>query len=121
MNFATLSGMLVQDPELRYTSSDQTPVSSTLLEFTERTKDEAKSVIKVIAYGKSADALQKFRSGMQVALEGSIRMNKIERPDGIKETRPEFYMNRVESFGAPVAQANTSKAEDSDDDDCPFD
>jgi single-stranded DNA-binding protein len=97
MNNFILSCTLVQQPELRYTS-EQKPVCSSLVEFTEVSKDATKSIVRVVAWGQVADALRSLPVGTSVIAEGSLRMNKVETPEGRKRTVPEFNISRLEAI-----------------------
>jgi|GEM_PF-7009183 len=125
MNSATLYGTLIQQPELRYTSSDQKPICTTCVQFVERTKEAANATIKAVAFGKVADALHGIPQGAMVVMEGSLRMNKVATDAG-NRTVPEFTINRLESFGSPTKAPNISQetveteASEIDDDDFPF-
>jgi single-stranded DNA-binding protein len=129
MNNFVFSGTLLRKPELRYTSNNQTPVCSSLLEFTERTKDATKSELKVVAWGKSADALHGLQEGAQVILEGNLAMNTVESPEGFKRKVAELNVSRIEEINpsqpkvASVSQktVETEATEVDDEDDCPFD
>ncbi len=108
MNSATLYGTLIQTPELRYTS-DQKPVCTTYVQFTERTKEAAKATIKAVAFGKVADALHRLPQSATVILEGSVRMNKIQTAEG-NRTVPEFTISRIETLAAaPAISSNRAQ------------
>ena len=107
MNNFTFSGILTQKPELRYTSIDQTPVCTSYTEFVERTKDQGKATIKVVAWGKQTDAFHSLQEGTQVLLEGSLRMNKVATDAGSR-TVPELNIGRFEIIGN---QAKVTKAD----------
>ena len=120
MNSATMLGVIVQNPELRYTPDTQIPISTTLLEFAENTKGSPASTIKLVAWGKTADSLQQCNEGMQVLVEGYLRMNTVENSEGYKEKRVEFNVSRIHSL-AQVAKASSTAVTETNDDDCPFD
>jgi single-stranded DNA-binding protein len=112
MNSATFFATITQKPELRYTS-DQKPICSTYIEFTERTKDAAQATLKAT----------------QVLIDGSLRMNKMSTPEG-NRTVPEVNISRIEAIGAVVTKvASVSEGQKTldaevqqmdDEDDFPF-
>lgn len=120
MNSATLLGLIVRDPELRYTPDTQIPISTTLLEFAENTKGSPASTIKLVAWGKMADSLQQYTEGMQVLVEGYLRMNTVENSEGYKEKRVEFNVSRIHSL-AKAAKADKYSEENDDGSDEPYD
>jgi len=128
MNNFVFSGILLRKPELRYTSNNQTPVCSSLLEFTERTKDATKSQLALVAWGKSADALHGLQEGAQVILEGNVAINIVESPEGFKRKVAELNVSHIEQINSQPKVASVSQktveadvSEADDDDDCPFD
>jgi single-stranded DNA-binding protein len=130
MNSAILYGTLIETPQLRYTS-DQKPVCSSYIQFTERTKDAAKSTLKATAFGKVADALHSVPQGATVILEGSLRMNKVSTDQG-NRTVPEFSISRLEVINSqpkvPLVSQKTVDVDvseldteiDDEDDPCPI-
>ena len=127
MNSFVFSGILLQKPELRYTASNQTPICSSLLEFTEQTKDATKSKIKVVAWGKMADTFHNLQEGAHVILDGSLAMNSSENPEGFKQKIAELNINRVELLSSTPKIAKASQAtvdatvsEVDEDDDIPY-
>lgn len=105
MNNANFVGVLLQDPELRYTSDNQTPVTTSLLQFMEQGKELTPRTIKLTAWGQKATALkEEFRSGDRIAVQGSLRINTIERPEGFKESRVELQASQIYSLGTPTEE-----------------
>lgn len=119
MNNFSLSGTLLQNPELRYTTDDQTPIATAFLEFTERTKEAARAQIKLIGWGRTADLLKSFAVGSQLLVEGSLRADTIETPDG-KRKVVEFNVSRIEPLST-APQASAAVVTPNDDDDWPCD
>jgi single-stranded DNA-binding protein len=126
MNSATLYGTLIQQPELRYTSSDQKPICTTYVQFVERTKEAANATLKAVAFGKVADALHSIPCGAKVVMEGALRMNKMSTPEG-NRTVPEFIINRLEPFNSQPQITSVSQktveveaSEVEEDDDIPY-
>ena len=115
MNNAIIFGTITKNPELRYTN-DQTPVCSSYIEFTERTKEASPALMKTVAWGRTADTLKECVTGAQVIVEGSIRLNVVENESGIKTKVPEFNISRMQV----VSLGSQSGTDTPDDDDCPF-
>lgn len=100
MNSCILMADIVQAPQLRYTSDNQTPVAEFIVQFPGLRDDDPPSQLKVIGWGNLAQEIQEqYREGDRVLLEGRLGMNTIERPEGFKEKRAEMTVSRVYSLG----------------------
>ncbi|WP_026079825.1 single-stranded DNA-binding protein [Spirulina subsalsa] len=96
MNTCILMARIVQAPELRYTQDNQTPVASMIVEFEAGREEDPPMTLKVVGWGNLAtDIQQGYQVGDRVILQGSLRMNTIERPEGYKEKRAEFSVSRI--------------------------
>ena len=95
---------IVQAPELRYTSDTQTPIAEMFVEFPGLRAEDPPSRLKVVGWGNLAQEIQeRFHQGDRVVIEGSLRMNTIERPEGFKEKRAELTAQRIHTLGADTA------------------
>ncbi|XHX77689.1 MAG: single-stranded DNA-binding protein [Stenomitos frigidus ULC029] len=104
MNSCILMAEIVQAPELRYTSDTQTPIAEMFVEFPGLRAEDPPSRLKVVGWGNLAQEIQeRFHQGDRVVIEGSLRMNTIERPEGFKEKRAELTAQRIHSLGADTA------------------
>ncbi|PSN19482.1 single-stranded DNA-binding protein [filamentous cyanobacterium CCP5] len=100
MNSCILMADIVQAPQLRYTSDNQTPVAEFIVQFPGLRDDDPPSQMKVIGWGNLAQEIQEqYREGERVLLEGRLGMNTIERPEGFKEKRAEMTVQRIYSLG----------------------
>lgn len=99
MNNITLAATLTTDPELRYTNDGQTPIAKFAIQFPGYKDDDPLMSLEVVAWGNLAQSLQEaYKSGDCVILEGSLRMNTIEK-EGYKEKVAELQVNRIHSVG----------------------
>jgi single-stranded DNA-binding protein len=104
MNSCILMAEIVQAPELRYTSDTQTPIAEMFVEFPGLRAEDPPSRLKVVGWGNLAQEIQeRFHQGDRVVIEGSLRMNTVERPEGFKEKRAELTAQRIHSLGADTA------------------
>ena len=104
MNSCILMAEIVQAPELRYTSDTQTPIAEMFVEFPGLRAEDPASRLKVVGWGNLAQEIQeRFHQGDRVVIEGSLRMNTIDRPEGFKEKRAELTAQRIHSLGADTA------------------
>lgn len=110
MNSCILMAEIVQAPELRYTSDTQTPIAEMFVEFPGLRAEDPPSRLKVVGWGNLAQEIQeRFHQGDRVVIEGSLRMNTIDRPEGFKEKRAELTAQRIHTLGADTAlEASTA-------------
>lgn len=101
MNSCVLMAQIIQDPELRYTSDNQTPIAQMLVQFPSVRSDDPPSTLKVVGWGNLAQEIKEsYGVGDRVILEGRLSMNTIERPEGFKEKRAELTTYRIHRLGA---------------------
>ncbi len=99
---------IVQEPQLRYTAENQTPISEMLVKFSNGREDSF-ATLKVVGWGNLAQEIsQKYHPGDQVILEGRLRMSMIERPEGFKEKRAELTVQKIYPVGITSTEASTS-------------
>ena len=101
LNRIVLIGRLTRDPELRRTSSTDTPVAQFTLAVDDRVKDangnKTTTFITVVVWHAQADNVAKFcRKGSLVAVDGRIRQRSFERRDGTKGSVIEVIADSVQ-------------------------
>ncbi len=108
MNSCILMAEIVQDPQLRYTAENQTPIAEMLVKFSNGREDSF-ATLKVVGWGNLAQEIsQKYHPGDQVILEGRLRMSMIERPEGFKEKRAELTVQKIYPVGMSSASQTPS-------------
>ncbi len=101
MNSCILMADIIQEPELRYTSDTQTPVTEMVVQFPGLRPEEPPATLKVLGWGNLAQEIQeRYHVGDRVILEGRLSMNTIDRPEGFKEKRAELTVQRIHAIGA---------------------
>ncbi|MGL5510272.1 MAG: single-stranded DNA-binding protein [Microcoleaceae cyanobacterium] len=103
MNSCILMGKIAQEPQLRYTSDAQIPVTEMLVEFSNPGMNENTrlATIKVVAWRDLAQQVSdNYHQGDQVIIEGRLGMNTIDRAEGFKEKRAELTASRVYGIGS---------------------
>lgn len=96
MNSCVLMARVIRNPELRYTPDNQIPVAEMLVEFAGLKDDDPPATLKVVGWGNLAsDIQQQYVIDDQVIIQGSLRMNTLERPEGFKEKRAELNASRI--------------------------
>jgi len=101
MNSCILMAEITQDPQLRYTSDNQTAVAEMVVQFAGLRDDEPMATMKVVGWGNLAQEIQeRYHQGDRVIIEGRIGMNTVERPEGFKEKRAEMTAQRIHLLDA---------------------
>ena len=96
MNSCILMAEIVQEPELRYTSDTQTPISEMIVQFPGLRPEDPPATLKVVGWGNLAQDIQgHYHVGDRVILEGRLGMNTVDRPEGFKEKRAELTVQRI--------------------------
>ena len=104
MNSCILMAEIVQSPELRYTSDNQTPIAEMLVQFPGLRPDDPPAMLKVVGWGNLAQEIQEtYHQGDRVVIEGRLGMNTVDRPEGFKEKRAELTAQRIHRLGAETA------------------
>jgi single-stranded DNA-binding protein len=103
MNHCLLEGVVLEAPQVRYTQDNQTPVAEMAVQIDGLRPDDPPGQVKVVGFGNLAQDLQnRVQVGQRLVLEGRLRMNTVNRPDGTKEKRAEFTLSRLHPLGGAV-------------------
>ncbi len=114
MNSCILMAEIVQEPQLRYTSDNQTPVAEMLVKIPGIRDDDPPATIKVVGWGNLAQEIQaQFHEGDRVIVEGRLMMTSFDRPEGFKEKRAELTAQRVHRIAADATLTTASVTPDS--------
>ena len=90
LNKSILMGRLTKDPELRYTTTNNTAVASFTLAVNRRKKDEV-DFINIVAWDKTAEFVSKyFQKGQQVVVVGRLQVRAWDDNDGNKRYATEI-------------------------------
>ncbi|MBF2047060.1 MAG: single-stranded DNA-binding protein [Leptolyngbya sp. IPPAS B-1204] len=109
MNSCILMAEVVQDPELRYTPDNQTPLAELWVQFPGLRDEDPPEKLKVVGWGNLAQEIQeRYHVGDRVIIEGRLHMNTIERPEGFKEKRAELTAQKIHLLGADASITSTS-------------
>jgi single-strand DNA-binding protein len=96
MNNCILMAEIVEAPQLRYTTDNQTPIAEFVVKFPGLREGEAPGQMRVLGWGNLAQEIQeRYQVGDRVLLEGRLGMNTVERPEGFKEKRVEMTVQRL--------------------------
>jgi single-strand DNA-binding protein len=109
MNSCILMVQITEAPQLRYTQDNQLAIAEMKVQFAALRPEEPTAEVKAIGWGNTAqEIVNKYQVGDQVIVEGRWGMNRIERPEGFKETRAELTISKIYdlgSLGAPMPDA----------------
>ncbi|HAX86318.1 MAG TPA: single-stranded DNA-binding protein [Cyanobacteria bacterium UBA11370] len=101
MNSCILMAQIIQDPELRYTPDNQTPIAQMLVQFPNQRAEDPPVTLKVVGWGNFAQEMKEnYAAGDRVVIEGRLSMITVDRPEGFKEKRAELTASRIHKLGA---------------------
>ena len=113
MNKVVLIGRLTRDPELRYTSGNNSAVCNFTIAvdrgFTGQSGEREADFIPVVVWNKQAENVKNYLTkGSQVAVEGRIQVRNYDDQNGQKRYVTEVIANNVEFLGSKNSSSNTS-------------
>lgn len=117
MNRVMFLGRLTKDVELKYTQTNNTPVSNFTIAVDRKYEDKA-DFFNIVAYGKLAEIISKyFKKGQQIAVAGRLQTRNYDDKDGKR-----VYVTEV--IADEIDFTSNSKKDDSDftppEDELPF-
>jgi single-strand DNA-binding protein len=138
MNKVILMGRLTRDPEVRYTQTNNTMVTSFSLavnrRFARQGEERQADFINIVAWSKTAEFCSKFfKKGQQVGVIGRIQTRNYDDDQGMKHyvtevVAEEVYFADSKKDNVNAEEPNVNQAEltvnvvenNSDDDSLPF-
>lgn len=119
MNKSVITGRWVKDPEVRYTQGE-TPmaIAKGTIAVDRRGKDKGADFISVVAFGKTAEHIEKYYfKGMKANIAGHIQTGSYDHKDGYKVYTTDVVIDEIEfgeSKGASAEPKDESKEEPKD-------
>ncbi|BAS58897.1 single-stranded DNA-binding protein [Leptolyngbya boryana NIES-2135] len=112
MNSIILLADIVQEPQLRYTSDNQTAIAEMRIEFSGLRPEDPPTKLKAVGWGNLAQEIQaNYHEGDRVILEGRLTMNTVDRPEGFKEKQAELTIQKIYALnGASLSSSVTAAA-----------
>ncbi|MEM9265300.1 MAG: single-stranded DNA-binding protein [Cyanobacteria bacterium P01_F01_bin.13] len=97
MNHCILMAEIVEVPQLRYTSDNQTPIAEFKVKISGLRPDESPSQFKAVGWGNLAQTIQaaNYVPGDRVVIEGRLTMKSVDRPEGFREKQAEITVQRL--------------------------
>lgn len=123
MNSIILKGRLCKDIEVRYTTGENSiAVGRTSIAIDRKGKDNETDFINVVAFGKTAEFIEKyFSKGQEILIAGRIQVNPYEDKEGHKRTSTDVVIEQVEFCGSKRQAVEQATEVDNDfQDDLPF-
>ena len=117
MNKTILLGRLTKDPEVRYTQSTNTMVTSFTLavnrRFVKQGEDRKADFINCITWNKTAEFVSKyFKKGQQVGVIGRIQTRNYDDEQGIKHYVTKVIAEEVYFAGAKKVETQNNTIDD---------
>ena len=118
MNHCILMAEIVEIPQLRYTSDNQTPIAEFKVKIAGLRSEDSPSQFKVVGWGNLAQTIQDsgYAPGDRVVIEGRLTMKSVDRPEGFREKQAEITAQRLHRIAelqsmmlaeaAPIAEGN---------------
>lgn len=118
MNHCILMAEIVEIPQLRYTSDNQTPIAEFKVKIAGLRSEDSPSQFKVVGWGNLAQTIQDsgYALGDRVVIEGRLTMKSVDRPEGFREKQAEITAQRLHRIAelqsmmlaeaAPIAEGN---------------
>jgi len=121
VNHVVIIGNLTRDPEVKFTQSGTCIVKFAIANNQRKkvgdTWEDEAHFFDVTMMGKGAEAVEKYLSkGKQVAIEGLLKQNRWETPEGEKRSKIEIFCQNLQLLGSK----QNEQAEDHFEDDVPF-
>lgn len=121
INSVFVIGRLVRDAEIRYTQGGTAIAKFTLAQNHRRKTGEQwvdeGHFFDAVIMGKSAEGVHPYlKKGQQVGVNGELRQNKWETPEGEKRSRVEIFAHQIQLLGGKKDQTDDGAAVDFDDD-----
>lgn len=117
MNKVILMGRLTKDPEVRYTQSTNTQVTSFTLainrRFVKQGEERQADFINIVAWNKTAEFVSKyFKKGQQVGVIGRIQTRNYDDEQGTKHYITEVIAEEVYFAGDKKEETQSNTTDD---------
>ncbi|MEM9809489.1 MAG: single-stranded DNA-binding protein [Cyanobacteria bacterium P01_D01_bin.56] len=123
MNHCILMAEVVEAPQLRYTSDNQTPIAEFKVKIPGLRSEDSPSQFRAVGWGNLAQTIQEsgYGAGDRVVIEGRLTMKSIDRPEGFREKQAEITVQRLHRItelqsmmlaeAPPVAEGNSTSSD----------
>ena len=122
MNHCILMAEVVEVPQLRYTSDNQTPIAEFKVKIAGLRPDDSPAQFKAVGWGNLAQTIQEasYGPGDRVVIEGRLTMKTVDRPEGFREKQAEITVQKLHRINElqsmmmaeapPIAEGSRSQA-----------
>ena len=106
MNKVILMGRLTKDPEVRYTQSTNTMVTSFTLavnrRFVKQGEERQADFINIVTYSKLAEFAEKYlKQGLQIGVSGRLQIRTYDDNNGQKRYTTEVIAEEIDFADSP--------------------
>ena len=120
MNHCILMAEIVEVPQLRYTSDNQTPIAEFKVKIAGLRPDDSPAQFKAVGWGNLAQTIQEasYGPGDRVVIEGRLTMKTVDRSEGFREKQAEITVQKLHRItdlqsmmmaeAAPIAEGSRS-------------
>lgn len=112
LNTVFLIGRLTRDPEFKIVNNSSVvnfSLANNRVYVQNGAKKEETNYFDCVAWGKLADVIKQYTSkGKQVAIEGRLRQETWDTPDGKKASKVRIYVNNLQLLGASASPPSES-------------
>lgn len=114
LNIVFLIGRLTKDPDFKILNNSSVvnfSIANNRSYMQNGTKKEEVNYFECVAWGKLADIIKQYTSkGKQVAIEGRLRQETWDTPDGKKASRVKIYVNNLQLLGTASGVSSPSES-----------
>ena len=118
MNCVELIGRLVRDPEVRYTSGDQSAITTFTIAIDRPQRQGAEKQAdfpRITVFGKQAETCEKYlKKGRMVAIQGRLQTGSYKNRNGDTVYTTDVVANKVEFLGSDQNQRSSRSEEPPD-------
>lgn len=112
MNVVILSGRLVADPDMRYTSGEKSTAIGKFRIAVDRERKDGVDFFDCTTFGKTAEFVEKyFKKGLRVELSGRVENDNYTNKKGEKVYTVKILADRV-GFGESKKSSESEKEEE---------
>lgn len=121
MNKVILLGRLTKDAELKYTQTNNTPVSNFVIAVDRKYEKDKADFFSIVAYGKLAELISKyFKKGQQIVVAGRLQTRNYDDKDGKRVYVTEVIADEIDFTSNKKEEDTPDEFTPVTDDELPF-
>lgn len=113
MNCCIFCGRLTRDPDVRYTSGQNSmAIARFSLALDRRGKDKGTDYPNMVAFGKTAEFCEKYlKKGTKIEVRSHVQTGSYTNKDGVKVFTTEFVIDEIEFAESKAASAQNQNSQ----------